>query len=128
VIDLLKRNSLILWGNEEERVRALWIEANSKYAKILPKIDLNNLKELVSKVNLVIGNDTGPTHIAWAMNIPSITLFGPTPPNRIHTTKINKLIKSPSIVNPKKLNKKDFSISEIEEKQVVKIANELLAC
>ena len=108
--DLLKQNCLIVWGREDERKRAEAIESLSKCAVVLPKLDLNNLKALIDKADLVIGNDTGPTHIAWAMNKPSIIIFGPTPTSRVYITKINKVIKSPSIVNPHKLNKDDFSI------------------
>jgi len=34
------------------------------------------LKALIAHADLLIGNDTGPTHIAWALNKPSIPLFG----------------------------------------------------
>jgi heptosyltransferase-1 len=128
IIEELKENALILWGNSSEKQKANWITKNSKYAVVLPKLSLNQLKELISKIDLVIGNDTGPTHIAWAMNKPSITIFGPTPANRIHTTKINKLIKSDSKVDPKKLNKNDFSIKDIKEKKIINLANKLLVC
>ena len=54
----------------------------------------------------MIGSDTGPTHMAWALNIPSITLFGPTPGYRnTYVTNINKIIESNSEVNPSKINK-----------------------
>jgi ADP-heptose:LPS heptosyltransferase len=67
---------------------------------VLPKIDLNTLKALISRVDLVIGNDTGPTHMAWALNIPSITIFGNTPAYRnAYETKINKSIESKIIFN-----------------------------
>ena len=91
------------------------------------KLNLDELKALISQAKLVIGNDTGPTYIAWANNIPSITLFGPVPPDRIYETSINKLLKSPSYVNPYKLNKDDYSIKEIEPNKIVKIAKELLS-
>ena len=124
--DMLKENVLIVWGNEDERKRAEWIESNSIYAKVVPKLDLNSLKELIDRSDLVIGNDTGPTHMAWAMNKKSITIFGPTPTNRVYETKINRVIKSKSKVNPYKLNKKDFSIREIEPEAIYDIAKELL--
>jgi len=115
----LKENIIIVWGNEEEKERAEWIELNSKYVKIAPKGDLNQLKAIISKADLVIGNDTGPTHMAWGLNIPSITIFGPTPINRVYQTKINKVVKSNSKVNPYKLDKNDFSIREIEVSEIV---------
>jgi len=126
IADELKQNVLIAWGNNEERTRAEWIESNSEYVKVLPKIDLNQLKEAISKSDLLIGNDTGPTHMAWGLNIPSITIFGPTPVNRVYETSINKVVKSTSKVNHYKLDKNDFSITTIESSTIVKIAKELL--
>lgn len=122
----LDESFLIAWGNEKEKQIAEFISKNSK-AIVLPKLDLNDLKALVSKVDLVIGNDTGPTHMAWALNIPSITLFGNTPAYRnTYTTSINKTIKSSSVVNPFKLNRTDFSIQEIDENKVIETAKGLL--
>ena len=126
IIDNLDENCLLTWGNEEEKQNALFIEKISK-AKVLPKLDLNSLKAVVSKVDLVIGNDTGPTHMAWALNVASITIFGNTPGYRnTYQTSINKIVESKSLVNPFKLDKNDFSINEIDEKEIVKIAKELL--
>ncbi|WP_026803855.1 lipopolysaccharide heptosyltransferase I [Aliarcobacter lanthieri] len=122
----LDESFLIAWGNEKEKQIAEFISKNSK-AIVLPKLDLNDLKALVSKVDLVIGNDTGPTHMAWALNIPSITLFGNTPAYRnTYTTSINKTIKSSSVVNPFKLNRTDFSIQEIDENKVIETVKGLL--
>ena len=81
---------------------------------------------LIFNSRLVIGNDTGPTHMAWGLNVPSITIFGPTPVSRIYETPINKYIKSSSVVDPFKLNKEDFSINEISPQDIVKIAQKLL--
>ena len=81
-----------------------------------------------SKVDLVIGSDTGPTHIAWAMNIPSITLFGPTPGYRnTKVTKINKVLESKSIVNPRKIDKNDNSIKEIKIADIANLTSKLLS-
>jgi len=117
---------LIIWGNNTEREDAQWIENNSKNCFVLESLTLDRLKSLILGSKLVIGNDTGPTHMAWGLNIPSITIFGPTPISRIFETPINKYIKSSSVVNPFKLNKEDFSISEIPSDDIVKIARNLL--
>jgi heptosyltransferase-1 len=126
ISDGLKQNVLIAWGSQEERERAGWIEEHSEYAKVLPKINLNELKAVIGKSDLLIGNDTGPTHMAWGMNIPSITIFGPTPVNRVYETDINKVVNSTSKVNHYKLNKQDFSIAEIEVDEIVTLAQKLL--
>ena len=122
----LKENILVAWGGDEEREKAQWIEVHSPYAKALPKINLNILKEVIAKSDLLIGNDTGPTHMAWGLNVPSITIFGPTPINRVYQTPINRVIKSKSKVNHFKLDKNDFSIRKIASHKIILMAKELL--
>ena len=124
--DELKEECHIIWGNETEREEALWIWENSSYAKVAPKLSLNELVSYISGCDLLIGNDTGPTHMAWAQNIPSITLFGPTNTRMIYETSINIGIESPSSVNIFKIDKNDFSIKEIEVQTIVEKAKELL--
>jgi len=84
------------------------------------------LKSIIAKSDLVIGNDTGPTHMAWGLNIPSITIFGPTPINRVYQTPINRVIKSDSEVDHYNLDKNDFSIGDIKSDDIIKMARELL--
>ena len=122
----LKENILVAWGGEEEREKAQWIEAHSNYATALPKINLNSLKAVIAKSDLLIGNDTGPTHMAWGLNVPSITIFGPTPINRVYQTSINKVVKSKSEVNHYKLDKNDFSITKIPSHKIILMAKGLL--
>ena len=126
VADSLDIPCLIIWANDMEREKALWLEKNSKNCFIVENLSLDRLKSLISGSKLLIGNDTGPTHMSWGLNIPSITIFGPTPVSRIYETPINKYIKSSSFVNPHKLNKEDFSIFEIPSQDIVKIAIGLL--
>jgi len=124
--NLLQQNILIAWGNSEEKERAEWIATQSRHVTVLPKMNLNGLKATIGQADLLIGNDTGPTHMAWGMNVPSITLFGPTPVNRVYETAINKVLKSSSVVNHYKLNKNDFSIKEIEVNTIYRMAEGLL--
>lgn len=44
--------------------------------------DLTNLEHLICKVRLVIGNDSGPLHLAGISKVPNLTLFGPTHPKQ----------------------------------------------
>ena len=65
--------------------------------------------------------------MAWALNIPSITLFGPTPGYRnTYITNINKTIESESNVNPRKIDKNDYSIKNIKVSNISKLAQKLL--
>jgi heptosyltransferase-1 len=122
----LQQNCLLVWGSEAEKNKAEWIAASSGGVNVLPKLTLNELKACIAKADLVIGNDSGPTHLAWGLNKPSITLFGCTPIRQAYQTAINKVLKSPSIVNPYQLNKQDYSIREIEVEQILTLANQLL--
>ncbi|EQB40062.1 lipopolysaccharide heptosyltransferase [Sulfurimonas hongkongensis] len=122
----LGQNCYIIWGNDKEREEALWICKNSSSAILAPKLSLFELVSFISSVDLLIGNDTGPTHIAWAQNIPSITLFGPTTKRMIYVTSKNLFVKSHSKVNIYKIDKNDFSIGDIEVKSITKKARELL--
>ena len=91
------------------------------------KLSIDELISLISQVDLVIGPDTGPTHMAWALNIPSITIFGLTPGYRnTYTTKINQILESNSEVNPNKISKKDNSVGDIDVNEIIKIARRLL--
>jgi len=125
--NLLDANYLIVWGSDEEKLLADKIKKLAPHVNICEKLSIEDLISLVSKTNLVIGPDTGPTHMGWASNIPSITLFGPTPGYRnTFITENNKVIESKSEVNPYKINKNDHSINEISAKEVAKMAQKLL--
>jgi heptosyltransferase-1 len=124
--DELQQNCMVIWGGEDEKKDALWICENSKYATLAPKLSLLELVSFIGSSDLLIGNDTGPTHMAWAQNIPSITLFGPTTTRMIYETPKNIGIKSPSKVDIFKIDKNDFSIKEIKVDEIVKKAWELL--
>lgn len=121
----LQVKTLVAWGNEDEYAKALWLQERCALIEVLPKGSLNQLKYVIAKASLVIGNDTGPTHMAWGFNVPSITLFGPTPLNRIYLTPLNQAFKSSSHVNHFKLNKQDFSIGEIDPNAVIRLALQL---
>lgn len=122
----LQQNCLVVWGNRQEKNNADWMATQSRWIKVMPELTLNDLKALIAHADLVIGNDTGPTHMAWGLNRPSITLFGPTPTSRVYQTSINRVIKSASPVNPYRLNRQDFSIREIDEQLVIEQAKSLL--
>jgi heptosyltransferase I len=126
--NLLDVNYLIIWGSKEEQIIAEQIKELCPKVNLCKKMTLSSLISLISQVDLVIGPDSGPTHIAWALNIPSITLFGPTPGYRnTYITKINKIIESNSKVDPYKINKDDYSIRDIDVQEILNNARKLLS-
>ncbi len=124
--DLLPYPCYLVWGSASEYDDAVWIQEHSKNAVITPKMSLNELVDFIANCTLTIGNDTGPTHIAWAMNKASIILFGPTNERMIYPTSINIGIKSPSKVDIFHINRNDFSISQIDPHLIATKAKELL--
>jgi heptosyltransferase-1 len=125
--NLLNANYLVVWGSEEEKFLADKIKNLSPQVNICEKLSIKDLISLISQIDLVIGPDTGPTHIAWALDIPSVTLFGSTPGYRnTFTSKINRTIESKSEVNPYKIDKNDNSIRDIDVIEIVQVAQDLL--
>ena len=127
LVQRLDEQVLVVWGNEDEYEVALWLQSNSDLIEVSPKDNLDRLKYNIKNSKIVIGGDTGPTHMAWGLNVPSVTIFGNTPEYRnTYITNINKVIKSDSYVDPLKLDKNDFSIRDIKAVDIVNLARELL--
>jgi heptosyltransferase-1 len=126
VVQAIKKSCIVIWGSEQEKEKAEWMSSESDYIQVMPKLSLDDLKCVIGHASLLIGNDTGPSHMSWALNIPSIILFGATPIERTFQTPINTVLSSSSKINHYKLDKNDFSIKEIKVSDIVKIAEELL--
>ena len=120
----------LCWGNEKEKKNAKFILADtgSKQIHILPKLNLKELVAFTELCTLIIGNDSGPTHLAFALNKPSITIFGATPSYRnAYETPINKVVDSGKFISDTKhIDKNDFCIQNIDEGQILTYAKVLL--
>ena len=126
IVQKMDENFILTWGNEKEKNDAIFIEKYSN-AKIAPKLSLDELKALIDHSDLTIGGDSGPTHIAWALNKPSVTIFGPTPSERnTLKTDINLSVDCKKKIDPKRLNKEDMCIKDIDESEIIALAKRLL--
>ncbi len=107
----------LLWHANEDKANALYgALKNQRDVLLLPKLTLNEVKALLFKMDLIIGGDTGITHLAWALQKPSITLYGNTPMERFKLeSPINVSLTGNSNAN---YHKKDFSIQNIEPKKI----------
>ncbi len=107
----------LLWHANEDKANALYgTLKNQRDVLLLPKLTLNEVKALLFKMDLIIGGDTGITHLAWALQKPSITLYGNTPMERFKLeSPINVSLTGNSNAN---YHKKDFSIQNIEPKKI----------
>jgi len=118
-------NFIAIWKSDSEKIMAQELAKQSKNIIISENLGLRELKELILNASLVIGGDTGPTHLAWAMNIPSITLFGCTPMERnCYQTNQNFAMKGSSKVDPYKIDRNDFSINEIDPDEIIELIKE----
>ena len=66
----------------------------SKFS-VLVSQDAHTLQKLILESKLVIGNDSGPMHLAGMNQVPNITIFGPTNPKL--WAPIGSLVISPNI-------------------------------
>ncbi|WQZ51871.1 lipopolysaccharide heptosyltransferase I [Helicobacter pylori] len=107
----------LLWHADEDKANVLYgALKNQRDVLLLPKLTLNEVKALLFKMDLIIGGDTGITHLAWALQKPSITLYGNTPMERFKLeSPINVSLTGNSNAN---YHKKDFSIQNIEPKKI----------
>ena len=65
------------WGNGEERTRAERI-AKASGAALLPRLDLGELMDELRRARLVVGVDSGLAHLAGALGVPTLVLYGST--------------------------------------------------
>lgn len=77
---------LLPWGNEIERRRAEKIAAVApESVKVLEKTSLARLAHILAAARAVVTVDTGPAHLAAALNVPALCLYGPTDPVLVGT-------------------------------------------
>ncbi|MDR3490607.1 MAG: lipopolysaccharide heptosyltransferase I [Gammaproteobacteria bacterium] len=67
------------WGSQAEHERARRI-ASCVHAELLPQLDLMELAEVLAGAKAVVAVDTGLGHLAAALDVPSVSLYGPTNP------------------------------------------------
>jgi heptosyltransferase I len=73
--------SLVNYGPGEEELAAS-VEAASDGAARTISCSISELIALTRRARLLIGGDTGPMHLAAALTIPVVAIFGPTNPAR----------------------------------------------
>ncbi|GAA9581450.1 lipopolysaccharide heptosyltransferase I [Helicobacter pylori] len=107
----------LLWHADEKKATTLYYALkHQRDVLLLPKLTLNEVKALLFKMDVIIGGDTGITHLAWALQKASITLYGNTPMERFKLeSPINVSLTSNSNAN---YHKKDFSIQNIDPKKI----------
>ncbi|RMP58049.1 Lipopolysaccharide heptosyltransferase I, partial [Pseudomonas syringae pv. atrofaciens] len=68
------------WGNPAEKARAERIAEGLSSAHVLPKLNLAGVARVLASAQACVAVDTGIGHLAAALDVPTISLFGPTNP------------------------------------------------
>lgn len=120
--------SIVNYGPGEEGL-AREVEGASNGAAKAMKITLTELIALTRRASLFIGGDTGPLHLAAAMKIPVVAIFGPTDParNGPYGTRSIVLRSPESVTTHARRSQPDQGLLAISSDAVLGAAHSLLA-
>lgn len=76
----LKLDPVVIIGSSDERLYTNQLRAltASPFIDLCGEISLGYLPALLSTASAMVTNDSGPMHIASALGVPVVTMFGPT--------------------------------------------------
>jgi heptosyltransferase-2 len=93
--------SVVLLTSPGEREQA---EAISNANEGIPMIghdgDVLQLAAAISHCSVVVTNDSGPLHLATALAVPSVSIFGPTDPDRTVIPGASRVLQKPFACQP----------------------------
>lgn len=96
--------TIVLTGGPEELETARQVEELmvTRPLNLAGLTTLGGLAALISRADLLIGNDTGPAHLADALKTPSVTIFGPADPDRWASLdrSLHRVVRCPVGCNP----------------------------
>jgi heptosyltransferase-1 len=83
VASLVQVPSLVVGSRADRGIADKVVEASrGRAVSVAGKTSLMELIEIMRGAKLVISNDSGPMHIAAALGVPVVAIFGPTSPER----------------------------------------------
>lgn len=71
---------LLPWSNQAEFERATYIASQLSHALVLPKQSIAQLAGIIQNAKIAIGVDTGLSHLAVALNVPTVAIYTDTNP------------------------------------------------
>ena len=72
--------AVLTWGNDREHARCMRLAARMREATIAPALDFGALAGLFAGAQVVIGVDTGLSHLAAALGVPTVGIYLGTDP------------------------------------------------
>jgi lipopolysaccharide heptosyltransferase I len=82
IISEVGANIILTWGPGEEDMVKEAADSMAYKPFIAPPTTLKQLVALLRRCSLFIGGDTGPLHMAAALKIPTVAIYGPSDPLR----------------------------------------------
>ena len=118
---------LVNHGPGEEDLAAAVRASSGGIAELL-SCSLTQLISITRRARLFIGGDTGPMHLAAALHVPVVAIFGPTDPDRNgpYRTKSIVLRDPSSATSHRRHSVPDPGLLKISVDQVVSAATQLL--
>ena len=119
--------SLVNFGPGEESLAKV-VEEQSEGFAIAAQFSISELIAVTRHAALFIGGDTGPLHLAAALKIPVVALFGPTDPARTGPYGTRSIVlRDPASVTSHKRNREtEAGLKNITAEQVIAAARQLL--
>lgn len=68
------------WGSPDEKARAERLAAGLAHVTVLPKLNLAGVAAELAGARACVAVDTGLGHLAAALDVPTVSLYGPTNP------------------------------------------------
>ena len=82
LLDRGEKVALVVGPDEVELGRLIARRARHRIPLLGAELDTGRLAALLSRGRLLVGNDSGPAHLAAAVGTPAVVFFGPTDPGR----------------------------------------------
>jgi len=106
------------WFNAEENARAEKIASVSPLAEVRPRSDLSGMAKTLAQASAFVAVDTGLGHLGAALNVPGISLYGPTSPARIGAYGKNQIHIGAKALSEEGLKQPDDYLSSIPPEAV----------
>jgi len=126
IVNAINARFFAVFHSESEEKMARKLNSITNKTEMVYCKNIRELKKIISDSEIIIGGDTGPTHLAWGFNKASITIFGSTPIERnFFPTKVNLAVTSNTAVDPYKVDKYDSSIQEINPNEIISLIKKI---